>query len=307
MAEWSTDPDLLRTFLAVHRHRNLTRAAEELFVTQPAVSRRISRLERALGVPLLERLGKSLYPTEAGNALAAEAASLIGSMERLAETVRSRRSGQRGSVRIGASTTPGLYHLPPVLRRYRQSHPEVAVGYCIENSVSIEEKLIRNDLDIAFVGTAVRRPGLRSLQVLQDEVVCYAASSHALVRRPPELRELGREVCIVREPGSATRGLMERRLQRERVRLGPTVEIGGPEAAKLLVRAGIGFSYISRSGLRGELGTGLRELPITGLRLRRPIFLAWHCNKHLSPVIRAFLDLAAGMLGFPAAMSPKKA
>jgi DNA-binding transcriptional LysR family regulator len=300
MTEWSTDPDLLRTFLAVHRHRNLTRAAEELFVTQPAVSRRIARLQRALGVPLLERLGRSLHATEAGDALAAEAASLIGSMERLAEAVRARQSGQRGWVRIGASTTPGLYHLPAVLRRYQERHPEVRVSYCIENSVGIEEKLIRNDLDVGFVGIALRRSGLRSQQVLQDEVVCYAAASHALARRrSPNLRELGREVCVVREPGSATRGLVDRRLRRARVRIGSTVAISCPEAAKVLVRAGIGFSYISRSGLRGDLGIGLRELPIPGMPVARPIFLALHGDKHLSPTLRAFLDLAAAVLGFP--------
>jgi DNA-binding transcriptional LysR family regulator len=300
MAEWSTDPDLLRTFLAVHRHRNLTRAAEELFVTQPAVSRRLARLERALGVSLIERLGKALHPTEAGNALAAEAAALIGSMERLAETVRARRSGQRGSVRIGASTTPGLYHLPPVLVRYRERHPEVEVSYCVENSVSIEEKLIRNDLDLGFVGGALHRSGLRSQKVLQDEVVCYAAASHPLAGHQVTPDELRREICVVREAGSATRGLLERRLQRARVRLGATVEIGCPEAAKVLVRARVGFSYISRSGLRGELGAGLQQLEVAGLPLARPIYLAWHAGKQWSPALRAFLELAATMLGSPA-------
>jgi DNA-binding transcriptional LysR family regulator len=300
MAEWTTEPDLLRTFLLVHRHRNLTRAAEQLFVTQSAVSRRIARLERALGVPLLEHLGKSLHPTDAGDALAAEAAALIGGMERLAETVRARQSGERGRIRIGASTTPGLYHLPGVLLRYQERFPEVDVDFCIENSERIEARLIGNELDLGFVGIELVRSGLRSRQVLQDEVVCYAAESHALARRrAPTLPELGREVCIIREAGSATRGLVERKLRRARIRLVKTIEISCPEAAKVLVRAGIGFSYMSRSGLRGGLGAGLRELPIPGLQIARPIYLVMHADKRLSAAMRSFLDLAAGMLGFP--------
>lgn len=299
MAEWTTDPELLRTFLAVHRHRNLTRAAEQIFVTQSAVSRRIARFERALGVPLFERLGKALHPTDAGDALAAEAASLLGSMERLAETVRSRRTAQGGAVRVGASTTPGLYHLPAVLRRFKERHPGVVVTYCVESSAGIEEQLIRNDLDVGFVGIALRRAGLRSQKVMQDEIVCYAAASHPLAtRRAVSLRDLQNEVCVVREAGSSTRGLVERRLRRAHVRPGSTVEIDCPEAAKVLVRSGLGFSYVSRAGLRGEGGSGLRELPIPGLPVERPIFLVLHGNKHVSPPMRAFLDLASSMLGF---------
>lgn len=293
MAEWSADPDLLRTFLAVHRHRNLTRAAEELFVTQPAVSRRIARLERALGVPLLERLGKTIHPTDAGDALAREASALIGSMERLAEAVRTRRSGDRGRIRVGASTTPGLYLLPAVLLRYRERHPDVEVQYSIENSVRIEERLVRNDLDIGFVGASLTRPAVTTRPILADEIVVYASADHALARRHTIApRDLEGEVWITREPGSATRGLVDAWLRRNRVRLGRTIEIGCPEAAKVLVRSGLGIAYMSRLGLEGEGGVGLSRLRVRGLGLTRPVFLALHGGKRLSSAMQSFLELA---------------
>jgi DNA-binding transcriptional LysR family regulator len=210
--------------------------------------------------------------------------------------VRSGLAGGGERLRVGASTTPGLYHLPAVLRGFRLRHPGVELSFCIENSVGIESKLIRNDLDLAFVGIPLKAAGLRSRQVADDELVCYAAATHPLARQAATPRALAAETCITREPGSATRGLMERCLRRARVRPARTIEITGPEAAKVLVRAGLGFAYTSRAGLRGPLGAGLRELAIPGLRVARPIHLVLHAGKRLSPAMRAFVDLATGEL-----------
>src|SRR3990170_6921040 len=99
------NPHHLRTFLSVRKHRNYTRAAEEVFLTQPAVSRQMRQLEEKLGVRLFEQIGKTLHLTDAGETLAVEAEKLLGAMERTAEAVRSHRSAERGSIRIGASTT----------------------------------------------------------------------------------------------------------------------------------------------------------------------------------------------------------
>lgn len=290
---WDPDPELLRTFLAVARHRNFTRAAEALYVTQPAVSRRVARLERQLGLPLLERLGKAIHLTEAGEALAREATGLLGEVERLAESVRARRSGERGRLRIGASTTPGLYLLPPVLVAYRAAHPEVEVRYEVENSLRIEEKLVRNDLDLGFVGARLAHPSLRLRPLVQDEIVLYASASHRLAtRRSVAPRDLEGETCLVREPGSATRKLVEAWARRARVRFERTTEIHCPEAAKVLVRAGVGVSYLSVHGLRGEAGAGLARLAIRGWRVSRPVYVAVHGGKRVSPPMLAFLRLA---------------
>src|SRR3990172_7484372 len=102
------NPNHLRTFLAVRKHRNYTRAAEEVFLSQPAVSRQVRQLEEKLGVRLFEQIGKTLHPTDAGETLAVEAEKLLGAMERTAEAGRSHRSPERGSIRIRANTTPPL-------------------------------------------------------------------------------------------------------------------------------------------------------------------------------------------------------
>jgi DNA-binding transcriptional LysR family regulator len=293
MVEWDADPVLLRTFVAIRRHGNLTRAADELFVSQPAVSRRLERLERSLGLPLFERLGRSLHTTEAGESLAKEADVLLGSLARLAEAVRARHAGEVGCLRIGASTTPGLYLLPEVLDRFRARSPEVDVRFSVENSLQIEERIVRNELDVGFVGAHLAHAALRLDALIDDEIVWYVGARHAWAkaRRPVGPRELASQTAIVREPGSATRRLVDGSLRRARVRLGRTIQIACPEAAKVLVRAGLGVSYASASALAGEGGAGLRRIAVAGVDIRRPVFLALHRDKRMSPPMTAFLDL----------------
>jgi DNA-binding transcriptional LysR family regulator len=297
MDDWDADPDLLRTFLAVRRHRNLTRAADELFISQPAVSRRIARLEKSLGLQLFERLGKILHLTDAGEALAQEAVSLIGAAGRLAEVVRARRAGMEGRLRVGASTTPGLYLLPRVLKAFQDRFPEVEIRYSVENSLLIEEKIVRNELDMGFVGAHLSHAALRLKPLLEDDIVWYAADTHPLAKRTTAApRELASTMCFVRESGSATRRMADAWLRRSRARLGKTILISCPEAAKVLVRSGLGVSYMSACGLDGDGGAGLRRLPLTGGPLTRPIYLVTHADKRISPPMACFLKLADGML-----------
>jgi DNA-binding transcriptional LysR family regulator len=301
MASWDPHPDLLRTFLEVRRLGSLTRAAETLYISQSAVTRRLDRLERSLGLALFERLGRRLRLTEAGEALAAEAQGLVGSLDRLAEAIQARTSGAHGRLRLGASTTPGLYLLPPLVLRYQQQHPSVDVRLSVENSLHIEQKLLVNDLDLGFVGAHLSHAAMRLQPAFQDEIVVYAAATHPLARHASvSARDLAQVTCIAREPGSATRKLVDRWLARRRVTLHKVLEIGCPEAAKPLVRAGLGFSYLSSRGLEGHGGAGLVRLKVAGLSLSRPIYLAMHARKVPSPAMAAFLTLVLGRRTAPA-------
>jgi DNA-binding transcriptional LysR family regulator len=290
MAEADVDPVLLRTFLSVRRHGNLTRAAEELFVTQPAVTRRLERLERALGFPVFERLGRALHATAAGEALVEEATAMVGAMDRLGESLRARRAGARGRLRVGASTTPGLYVLPAVLRAFEARHPEVDLTFVLENSHQVGERLVRNELDVGLVGAVPPHGSLRLDRLFEDEVVWYAAPTHPLAAgrggRAP--RDLAGTACFVREPGSATRRLVDAWLRRARARLGRTVCVACPEAAKRLARAGLGVAYGSARGLEGEGGAGLARVPVSGPRMPRPVFRAVHVDKRATRETDAF-------------------
>lgn len=287
------NPHHLRTFLAVRKHLNYTRAAEEIFLTQPAVSRQMRQLEEELGVRLFEQIGKALHLTDAGETLAVEAEKLLGAMERTAEAVRSHRSPERGSIRIGASTTPGFYLLPDLLGRFHRRFPKVAIHYMVENSLRIEQMLVRNELDLGFVGARLSSEEVELKPLVEDEIVCFTSPSHRLakVRRidPSSLEE---ETWIIREKGSATRLLFEDWLSSWKAAIRKSIELTCPETCKALVRAGIGISFMSVHGLRSEIGAkSLVKIPVMEMSLKRPIFLARHSEKRNSPVMEAFLQI----------------
>jgi len=295
------NPNHLRTFLAVRRHLNYTRAAEEVFLTQPAVSRQVRQLEEELGVRLFEQIGKSLHLTDAGETLAVEAERLLGAMERTAEAVRSHRSAERGSVRIGSSTTPGFYLLPDLLGRFHRRFPNVILHYTVENSLRIEQMLVRNELDLGFVGAPLSSEELELKPLLEDEIVCFTSPSHRLAKvHQIAPRSLEEEMWIIREKGSATRLLFEDWLSSRKGAIRKSIELTCPEACKALVRAGIGISFMSVHGLRAEIRAKyLVKIPITGMSLKRPIFLARHSDKRNSPVMESFLAIVESALPKP--------
>lgn len=293
------NPHLLRTFLAVRKHRSYTRAAEEVFLTQPAVSRQMRQLEETLGVRLFEQIGKSLQLTDAGETLSVEAEKLLGAMERSVEVVRSHRSAEQGSVRIGASTTPGFYLLPALLGRFHRRYPDVALQYRVENSLHIEQMLIRNELDLGFVGGHLAAGELRLTPLVQDSIVCFAAPSHPLARArsvPPD--RLEEELWVLREKGSATRQLFEEWLSSRKVALRKVIELSCPEACKALVRSGVGLSFLSVHGLRADFrAKHLVRIPVRGFSLFRPISLARHADKRDTPAMETFLAMVGSGLG----------
>ncbi|HEY4761946.1 MAG TPA: LysR substrate-binding domain-containing protein [Thermoguttaceae bacterium] len=299
------NPVHLQTFLAVQKHLNYTRGAKELLLSQPAVSRQIHQLERELGLPLFEQIGKSLHLTDAGRTLAREAEQLLGSLERVAEVVRAHRSAERGRLWIGASTTPGFYLLPPVLGRFHERYPHVELRYTVENSRRIEQKLLRNELDLGFVGACPSNVYLRAEPVIEDEIVCFTSASNRLAKcRQIDPKSLERETWVIREKGAATRELFESWLTSIGAGVGRTIELSCPEAVKALVAAGIGFSYMSVHGLQVKTASAhFKKLNVSGLHLIRTIYLVRHVDKHSSPVMEAFLELVRNVFGRREAVS----
>ncbi|MGE0431980.1 MAG: LysR family transcriptional regulator [Planctomycetota bacterium] len=287
------NPAHLRTFLAVHRHHNFTRAAEELFISQPAVSRQMQQLEADLGVQLIEHIGKSLHLTPAGETLAREAETVLGDLERLAERVRAHRAADVGWLRIGASTTPGYFLLPKLLGEFHRRFSDVELGYQVDNSSAIEQLLVRNELDIGFIGVETSNPLLMHESVVDDEVVCFAAAGHPLARKKQiDTAELSEHVLVMRELGSATGGLAHHWLREHKVTPRRTIQLASPEAIRALVGAGVGYSFMSIHGLREQIDAGtICRVDVPGLRLVRPILIVRHRDKHRTPVMDAFLHI----------------
>ncbi len=283
-------PELLRVFLSVNRHRNFTRAATELSVSQPAVSRQIQLLERELGVQLFERMGKAVHLTAAGETLARESETLLGDLDRLLEAVRAHAEPGVGRLRIGAGTTPGLYMLPRVLGDFRRRFPMVDLAYCIGPSDQIVRKVQTNEIDIGFVGSAVDIEMVICEPIAEDQIVCFAARQHPAARRKRiEFRSLANETWLVRPHGSATRALFDAWRERQDSDPQNTIELSCPEGIRELVAFGVGLSYMSIHGIREDVRRRrVAILNIEGMPLRRSIHAIRHADKRLDPPARVF-------------------
>ena len=285
------NPATLRTFLTVEKHLNYTHAARELLLSQPAVSRQIRQLERELGVRLFEQLGKRLHVTDAGKTLSRESSRFLGGLERIRESLAGYRDARRGRLRLGASTTPGLYLLPAVLGRFHAAHPEVEIAYRVENSRRIEDALLANEIDLGFVGTRLASAELVHEPVADDEIVFFAAPSHPLsARKRLEVGALRDASWVAREQGSGTRKAVEGRLRRSRVDLAGAVVLSSPEAVKALVAGGFGVSFLSIHALRDDLERGkLVKLPVAGFHVERKIHAVRHKDKRPSAILTSFM------------------
>ena len=194
---------------------------------------------------------------------------------------------------IGAGPPPGFYPPPPALGRFARKAPGVELPYPVETSQSIEQKILHNELDLGFVGAPPRSREILAEPFAEDEIICLASPSHALAaRKRIDVKSLERETWILRHRGSATRELFESWLAKQGGAVGRTIELGCPEAVRSLVVAGVGFTYMSRLAVGTELRRRqLKQLPVKGLRLRRTIFVIRHVDKHVSPVLEAFLSI----------------
>jgi DNA-binding transcriptional LysR family regulator len=283
-------PARMRAFLAVARSLNFTVAAREVHLSQSAVSRQISALENALETRLFERVGSYVDLTAAGRALRPEASRILGDIERAQEVVRETAASGHERLRVGASSTPGLYLLPRVLCDYQRRFPNVDVRFVLSNTEKIEALLIENALDIGFVGSPVQGDVLAAEPLVDDEIVCVVHSRHRLARRRSvPVAELREETLVLREEGSSTRRLFVEWVRASGGSIGQTIDVACPEAVKSLAQAALGVGVLSAHALAGQAARSrLSVVRLAAPRMARTIWLVMHPQKHITRSLSAF-------------------
>jgi DNA-binding transcriptional LysR family regulator len=263
----------LRLFAAVVEHGGFTKAAATLNLSQPAISKSLAELERHLKLTLIDRGGRSLKLTDAGRALYERARELFG-VERMAEQeLRELRGLKRGVLRIAASTTIATYMLPPFLGRFHLRHPRVRIQTASANTRSVLRMLLESRVDVALVEGPVSHPRVEIHSWRDDELVVIAPPDHQLIaRNDVDVAMLAEESFLVREPGSGTRVVSARALALHGVRLTNTMRVGGTEAIKQGVAAGLGLAIVSRAAAADQLALGkIAILSVNGLIIRRTL------------------------------------
>lgn len=283
----------LRTFVAVAELRHFARAAGLCNLSQPAVSHQIALLEAELGAKLLNRAARRVSLTVAGEVFLEEARRILGAVDRAHERMQEVARGAVGRIRLGATATPGLYLLPPLLARYRSEHESYDLRLEIAPAHAIAERVARNDLDMAVVAGRLPSGELRARALLRDDLVIIAAPSSPLARgRPVTPRHLDHETWLLREDGSDTRRQLSTWWHRHRLSPGRTMAFDGPDAVKRAVMAGLGVAMASRLTIEEDLATRrLATVPVKATLPSRDFFVVDHPHKHHGAACRAMLEL----------------
>ena len=286
----------LEVFLAVAREKSFSLAATRIHSSQPTLSEHISELESELGKQLFFRRGRRrvVAVTEAGRVFEQFAERAVSAVEGARQALAELDGLAHGSLLIGASTTPGLYVLPRIIAAFRRKYPGVDVKLQIANSQAIEARVRGCELDLGIVGGHALRPGEECLTTgMSDELVLIVSSQHAWARRrevSPDL--LADHPLLVREEGSATRGVTERALQQAHVKFRVAMELDHTEAIKQGVMAGLGVAFVSVCAVQGEIAAArLHAVRLRGLRLRRHFHVIHHEARRVTASARAFMEL----------------
>ncbi|MHB8743308.1 MAG: LysR family transcriptional regulator, partial [Sulfuricaulis sp.] len=260
----------LKVFEAVARHLNYTRAAEELFLTQPAVSMQVKQLEEQLGVALFEQLGKRIHLTEAGREVLAYARTVTQQLDELEDVLNHLKGVGGGKLRISVATTAN-YFIPTLLGTFSRRYPGVTVSLDVTNRETLLRQLAENTVDLIIMGQPPAEADVESEAFMENPLVIVAPPNHPLARgKKIPLTRLQEEVFLVREPGSGTRSAMERFFSERDVHLKTGMEVGSNEAIKQSVQAGLGLGLLSRATIEQELTLKrLAELDVSDFPIMR--------------------------------------
>ena len=282
----------LRVFLTVAEHEHITRASEELILSQPAVTKIIQSLEHQVGFELIERHGRRIVLTHAGRLLHGYARRIFALEREMLQALEALRDIEVGEVNLAANTTTGVYLLPPIVARFRARYPQVNLHITILNSHEIVEQTLNWNLDFGLVegDPSVLPPDLTVETFARDELVLVVAPGHRWselpVLRPEALRN---EELLLREQGSGIREVIEHALRAQGVQVQPLLTLPDNEAIKQMVISGVGAAILSALAVQRELTSGdLVRIPIEGLDLRPELSLVKRVDKQLSRAAEAF-------------------
>ncbi|WP_020676500.1 selenium metabolism-associated LysR family transcriptional regulator [Geopsychrobacter electrodiphilus] len=291
----------LEIFYRVIEEGGFTKAARVMSLTQPTLSEAVRLLEEELGTQLLNRQGRVILPTDSGRLLQGYAKKIFSLRQEAEADLKSLSAGEHGELVLGGSTVPGTYLLPSLVAEFRCLYPQIGVSLQIASTAKMVEGLRHNQLELALVGGELRDKTLEAVPCFGDELILIVAPGHAWTGREyiAEI-ELLKVPLLLREQGSATRKLFEEHLKSHGKGLLPEnliAEVGGNEALKQGVLAGLGVAVISKLAVAGELQRGeLIALQLVEGPLRRSFYLVQAKGFKLSVAAQRFkaLVLAKG-------------
>ncbi len=281
----------LKVFEATARHNSFTRAAEELFITQPTVSSQIKQLSKAVGLPLFEQIGKRLFLTNAGQELLATCQDIFNRLDHFEMKVADFKGTKQGRLKLAVITT-AKYFIPRILGSFCQEYPGIDVSLKVTNHEQIQHRMQENKDDIYVVSQPPEEIDLTFQPFLDNPLVVIARRDHPLaaIKQIP-LEKLNNQAFIVREKGSGTRQAVQALLNQQNIQVHVRLELGSNEAIKQAIAGGMGISVLSEHTLISEGNNSeLVILNVEHFPIKRRWYVAHLAGKQLSVIAQTFLE-----------------
>jgi LysR family transcriptional regulator, low CO2-responsive transcriptional regulator len=280
----------LKVFEATARHGSFTRAAEELYLTQPTVSIQVKQLTKAVGLPLFEQIGKRLYLTQAGQKLLETCQQIFEGLDQFEMSVADLKGMKQGQLRLAVITT-AKYFVPRLLGPFCQRFPGIDISLEVTNHHRIQERLAGNDDDLYIISSPPEQPDLKIYPFLENPLVVLAPKDHPLASKSNiSIQALNGETFIMREPGSGTRQAVQKMFAKHKIDVKVRLELGSNEAIKQAIAGGLGISVLSLHTIISEGTSGeFAILDIENFPIERHWYVAHLAGKQLSVVAETFL------------------
>lgn len=279
----------LQVFETVAKQLSYSRAAETLYLSQPAVSMQIKQLEESIGLPLFEQMGKKIFLTEAGRELFQCSCTITQQLADMDMLFREMKGLEHGRLNISVVSTAN-YFTPQLLAEFCQRHPNINVTLNVANRDAVLRQIADNATDLAVMGQPPDNSDLAAEPFMKNPLVVIAPPSHPLCKlKRIKLKRLEQETFLLREQGSGTRGAMERFFTEHAIRLRAGMEMGTNEAIKQAVQAGMGLGILSLHSIELEQETGrLSMLNVEHFPIVRHWYIVHRKSKRLSTAAQAF-------------------
>ncbi|CZF78832.1 HTH-type transcriptional activator CmpR [Grimontia celer] len=281
----------LHIFQCVATQLSFTKAAEQLFLTQPAVSMQVRQLEENVGLPLFEMLGKSLYLTSAGDEMLFHCNRILQNFSDAKQAIDNLKTLKSGKLRISVASTAN-YFSANLLAAFLKQNPNVHVSLNVTNREQLLKDLKSNDCDLLIMGKPPTDIDVQAKPFMGNPLVVIAPPDHPLgLEKGIPLDRIAEESMVIRELGSGTRFAIERFFHVNKLALNVGAEMSATEAIKQAVSAGLYLGIVSRHSIEQELETGrLIELDVRGMPITRHWYLVHRKDKKLTPIAQSFRD-----------------
>ena len=282
----------LKIFYMAAKRGNLSKAADDLFITQPAVTKGIQRMQEHYDIRLMDRFGKKMVLTNAGEVLFKIAEKIFELEKHAEENIRELKQRKKGRIRIQASESFGAYYLPSIMNPFSKAHPLINISVNILPNEHVIKNIADLDCDIGFISYPIKHDKVHTHAILEDQLVFILPPDHPVCRikhnRPKDLESYP---MIVHEKNSAPHQIFHEFMDKNNMAVTSSLELSSNRAIKRAVESGLGIALISRKVAEEEIQSGrLATIPVPDLSINRKFYLVYHKEKFISDLLQGFID-----------------